>query len=88
MDLVITILVLLLVVALSGAVVRILPFRLPLPLVQIALGALLASLFGMRVQFDPELFFLLFIPPLLFADGWRIPKLRLRRLSWIRASLR
>lgn len=74
MDLVITILVLLLVVALSGAVVRILPFRLPLPLVQIALGAVLASLFGMRVQFDPELFFLLFIPPLLFADGWRIPK--------------
>jgi len=74
MDLVITILVLLLVVALSGAVVRILPIRLPLPLLQIAVGALLARPFGLHVEFDPELFFLLFIPPLLFADGWRIPK--------------
>lgn len=74
MDLVITILVLLLVVALSGAVVRILPVKLPLPLLQIALGALLAGAFGMDVEFDHELFFLLFIPPLLFADGWRIPK--------------
>lgn len=74
MSLVITILILLLVVALSGAVVRILPMRLPLPLIQIALGALLARPFGMHVQFDHELFFLLFIPPLLFADGWRIPK--------------
>lgn len=74
MSLVITILVLLLVVALSGAIVRILPVRLPLPILQIALGALLARPFGMDVEFDHELFFLLFIPPLLFADGWRIPK--------------
>lgn len=74
MSLVITILVLLLVIALSGAVVRVLPIRLPLPLIQIALGALLARPFGMHVEFDHELFFLLFIPPLLFADGWRIPK--------------
>jgi len=74
MDLVITVLILLLVVALSGSVVRILPVRLPLPLLQIALGALLARPFGMHVEFDPDLFFLLFIPPLLFADGWRIPK--------------
>jgi Na+/H+ antiporter len=74
MDLVITILVLLLVVALSGAVVRVLPVKLPLPLLQIVLGALLAQPFGMHVEFDHELFFLLFIPPLLFADGWRIPK--------------
>lgn len=74
MSLVITILVLLLVIALSGAIVRILPVRLPLPLIQIALGAFLASPMGMHVEFDHELFFLLFIPPLLFADGWRIPK--------------
>ncbi|URL58236.1 Na+/H+ antiporter [Luteibacter flocculans] len=74
MDLVITVLVLLLIVALSGAAVRVLPVKLPLPLLQIALGALLARPFGMHVEFDPDLFFLLFIPPLLFADGWRIPK--------------
>ncbi|QWT19174.1 Na+/H+ antiporter [Bacillus sp. NP157] len=74
MSIVITILVLLLVVSLSGAVVRLLPVRLPLPVVQIVLGALLARPFGVHVEFDPDLFFLLFIPPLLFADGWRIPK--------------
>src|ERR1700754_89653 len=74
MALVITILVLLLVVALSGAIDRILPVRLPLPILQIAFGALLARPFGMDIEFDHELFFLLFIPPLLFADGWRIPK--------------
>src|SRR6185503_18595230 len=26
-----------------------------------------------RVDLDPEIFFLLFVPPLLFLDGWRIP---------------
>jgi CPA1 family monovalent cation:H+ antiporter len=75
MDIVFIILTLLLVVALSGVVLRLLPFKLPLPLVQIALGAILAlPVFGIRVQFDHELFFVLFIPPLLFADGWRMPK--------------
>jgi CPA1 family monovalent cation:H+ antiporter len=75
MEIVYTVLILLLVVALSGALLRLLPFRLPLPLVQIGLGALLAlPVFGLHVDFDHELFFLLFVPPLLFADGWRIPK--------------
>ena len=75
MAVVYTILILLLVVALSGVVLRTLPLKLPLPLVQIALGALLAiPRFGIQLSFDPELFFLLFIPPLLFADGWRMPK--------------
>lgn len=75
MDAVYTSLILLLVVALSGVVLRMLPVKLPLPLVQIALGALLAvPALGIQVRFDPELFFLLFIPPLLFADGWRMPR--------------
>lgn len=74
MQIVYTTLILLLVVALSGVVLRLLPLKLPLPLVQIALGAVLAwPALGMQVRFDPDLFFLLFIPPLLFADGWRIP---------------
>ena len=47
----------------------------PLPLIQIAIGALIAwPQKGLHIAFDPELFLLLFIPPLLFADGWRIPK--------------
>lgn len=47
----------------------------PLPLIQIALGALLSwPQEGLHIAFDPALFLLLFIPPLLFSDGWRIPK--------------
>lgn len=69
-----TILIMTLVVSLSGVAARILPFQIPLPLVQIAAGALLAwPTFGLHVDFDPELFLVLFIPPLLFADGWKTP---------------
>ncbi|WP_213767692.1 Na+/H+ antiporter [Caballeronia sp. dw_19] len=75
MQTVITVLVLLLVVAVSSTAIRIIPFAVPLPLVQIALGALLAApSLGLHVTFVPEVFLLLFIPPLLFADGWRMPK--------------
>lgn len=75
MEIVFTVLILLLAVAVSGVGIRVLPFKLPLPLVQIAIGALLAwPRLGLHVTFDPEIFMMLFIPPLLFADGWRIPK--------------
>jgi monovalent cation/hydrogen antiporter len=77
MDIVFTVLVLLLAVAVSGIKLRhpVLPFRMPLPIVQIAIGALLSlPQLGLHVTFDPEIFMMLFIPPLLFADGWRIPK--------------
>jgi monovalent cation/hydrogen antiporter len=79
MEIVFTVLILLLAVVLSGfgmsALPSALPFTLPLPLIQIAIGACLAwPGFGLHVSFDPELFVLLFIPPLLFADGWRISK--------------
>jgi len=81
MQIVFTVLMLLLAVAMSGVVSRLSPVRLPLPLFQIAIGALLAApAFGLKVRFDPELFLLLFIPPLLFVDGWRIPKRQLYQL--------
>jgi len=74
MEIFFTILIMTLVVSLSGVVTRVLPFQLPLPLMQIAIGALLAwPTFGLHVEFDPELFLVLFIPPLLFADGWKTP---------------
>lgn len=66
------ILVFLLTVALSGFVSRV--TRLPLPLMQIALGYGITEYTGGSVALDPEVFFLLFLPPLLFLDGWRIPK--------------
>lgn len=75
MEIVFTVLTLLLAVTLSGLGLSLLPVKLPLPLIQIAIGALLAwPGFRLHVTFDPELFMLLFIPPPLFADGWRIPK--------------
>jgi Na+/H+ antiporter len=67
-------LILLLAVLASGFFARLLPIKVPLPLIQIAVGAGLAYGFGISVPLDPEFFFLFFIPPLLFLDGWRIPK--------------
>jgi CPA1 family monovalent cation:H+ antiporter len=72
---------LLLAVVVSGILSRILPSALPRPLVQIGLGALIGAFAGVRVELDPELFFLLLVPPLLFLDGWRIPKDELFRDS-------
>lgn len=67
----------LLAVVVSGFVAR--AARLPLPLVQVALGAAIALSGLASVVLDPEVFFLLFLPPLLFLDGWRIPKEALLR---------
>ncbi|MGH6978224.1 MAG: Na+/H+ antiporter, partial [Brevundimonas sp.] len=72
MHLIETILFLLLAVVLSGWVARI--TRIALPLVQIALGAGVVMITGEAVDLRPDIFFLLFLPPLLFVDGWRIPK--------------
>src|SRR5690606_34574644 len=73
MHVVMMVLLFLLAVVVSGFIARLLPLKMPLPLLQIALGAGL-SWIGFDVAFDPHLFLLLFIPPLLFLDGWRIPK--------------
>lgn len=72
MHLIETVLFLLLAVVLSGWIARI--TRIALPLVQIALGALIVLITGETVDLRPDIFFLLFLPPLLFVDGWRIPK--------------
>ena len=64
---------LLLAVALVGAIGKWLPV--PLPLLQVGAGVALSYLppFG-ALSVPPEVFFLLFIPPLLFAEAWDIPK--------------
>ncbi|MGH6998693.1 MAG: cation:proton antiporter, partial [Phenylobacterium sp.] len=67
-----TILFLLLAVVVSAPLARL--ARMPLPLVQIVLGAIIALSFIPTVDLKPSIFFLLFLPPLLFLDGWRIPK--------------
>jgi CPA1 family monovalent cation:H+ antiporter len=64
---------LLLAIAVIGAVGKWLPI--PLPILQVAGGIALSFVPAFRsLAIPPETFFLLFIPPLLFADGWLIPK--------------
>jgi len=79
MDSIEIVLAMLLAVIASAYMKRMLSGSIPLPLVQIALGAGIAAWSGHGIQLDPELFFLLFIPPLLFLDGWRIPNTGLFR---------
>ncbi|MFC5549006.1 Na+/H+ antiporter [Massilia aerilata] len=79
MESVEVVLAMLLAVVASGWVGRILPFGVPLPLIQIALGAVISGVFRHGVALEPDIFFLLFLPPLLFLDGWRIPKVGLFR---------
>ncbi|GAA0662929.1 CPA1 family monovalent cation:H+ antiporter [Sphingomonas insulae] len=74
MEVISIVLFLLVAVVVSGAASRMLPLPIPTPLVQIVLGALIGLSTSYRVALDPELFLLLFLPPLLFLDGWRIPK--------------
>lgn len=63
------ILVLLALVTASSPLTRILPVTVPTPLIQIALGIILALAGSFRIELQPEVFFLLFLPPLLFLDG-------------------
>ncbi len=66
-----TVLILLTLVSLSKLLGRMIPLPVPLPLVQIAAGALLAwPTLGLHVALDPELFLFLFLPPLLFVDAY------------------
>lgn len=74
MEMITVVLVMLVAVVASGVLTRASPIPLPIPLVQIALGAAIASVANLGIELKPDIFFLLFLPPLLFLDGWRIPK--------------
>ncbi len=80
MESVTIILVLLLAVVVSGFASQMLPI--PRPLVQIAFGVAIGLATSLRVDLNPEIFFLLLVPPLLFLDGWRIPKEELLKDRW------
>lgn len=67
------VLILLAALVISSFASRALPAGLPAPLVQMAVGAAIGLVPILQVDLDPELFFLLLVPPLLFFDGWRIP---------------
>ena len=49
----------------------------PLPMILVLGGAALSFVPGLpHVRLDPDVFFLLLMPPLLFSDGWAIPQAR------------
>ena len=54
MEIVTLVLFLLLAVVLSGVMARVSPVAVPLPLVQIVMGALIASVAHFGVQLDPD----------------------------------
>jgi monovalent cation/hydrogen antiporter len=66
-------------VLVGGWIARALPVAIPLPLVQIGVGGAIAAVTDLGLRLEPDIFFLLFLPPLLFLDGWRVPKDGLRR---------
>ncbi|WP_370931640.1 Na+/H+ antiporter [Bartonella sp. DGB1] len=87
MEAVVIVLFLLTAVVISGAVAHALPIPVPVPLVQIACGALLVAVENFQILLYPELFFILFLPPLLFLDGWRISKQALSKDKWLILAL-
>lgn len=80
MEILLMVLVLLVLIGASNIVHRLVPF-LPVPIIQIALGVAAAYMPGLHhAPLDPELFFVLFIAPLLFNDGKMTPREDLWRL--------
>lgn len=54
--------------------------KIPVSLIQIGLGLLVAVFFNVEIELDTEWFLLLFIAPLLYSDAWRFPKKELWEL--------
>lgn len=80
LDIFLVVLVLLAIIAISNIVNRFIPF-IPVPLIQVALGIIAASFpQGLHFELNTELFFVLFIAPLLFNDGKRTPRAELWNL--------
>lgn len=74
MEIFIIVLILLICIGISNVLNRFIPM-VPIPLIQIALGMLLAVLpLGIHMPLNPELFLVLFIAPLLFNDGKRVSR--------------
>ncbi|MEK0315073.1 Na+/H+ antiporter [Cohnella sp. 56] len=80
MELFFTILILLAMVGLSNVLSGQFPF-VPVPLMQIALGMIVAAApAGLHMHLEPELFFVLFIAPLLYNDGKHVSRTELWKL--------
>jgi monovalent cation/hydrogen antiporter len=82
MDALTIVFVLLAGVVASSVLTRAARVPLLLPLVQITVGILIGQIFDFQVSLSPETFFLLFVAPLLFLDGWRMPREGLLHDKW------
>lgn len=81
MDTFYFILFLFFIIGVSNILNHFIPF-IPVPLFQVTLGVILAVIMPeMQIQLEPELFFVLFVAPLLFNDGKRIPREELWNLK-------
>ncbi|GAA3402438.1 Na+/H+ antiporter [Paenibacillus hodogayensis] len=80
MEVLLAVLVMLVLIGVSHVLGRYVPF-IPVPLIQIALGVAVAVVpSGIHLPLSPELFFVLFIAPLLYNDGKHTPRDELWRL--------
>lgn len=80
MELFLIILGLLVLIGLSNIVNHLIPV-IPVSLIQVGLGIMVVLAFGVQVEFEPELFFLLFIAPLLFYNGKHVSRSALWELK-------
>ena len=68
------ILILLICILCSNIISRFIPF-LSVPIVQIAMGALISIIYSeFKIELDPHTFLVMFIAPLLFCDGKKADK--------------
>ncbi|MGE8206520.1 Na+/H+ antiporter [Heyndrickxia sp. NPDC080065] len=80
MGIFLIVLSLLAIIGLSNIVNHLVPY-IPVPLIQIALGILIAVIpLGIHIPMETELFLVLFIAPLLFNDGRNVPRSALWKL--------
>jgi CPA1 family monovalent cation:H+ antiporter len=71
-------------IACSGVVARFVKF--PLPFLQVGAGVAL-GFWGLKLEIQSSLFFVLFAGPLLFDEAWRISKRELKAVRWTVTAL-
>ena len=80
MDFFLVILIMLGIIGLSNVINHIVPF-IPVPMIQIVLGVMIATIpEGINMHLEPDLFFVLFIAPILFNDGKNVSRTHLWNL--------
>ena len=81
MDILQHLLAMIFAVTLIGALGKRVPI--PLPLLLVGGGVAMSAISGFeKIELEPEIFFALFIPPLLFADSWLLPKREFYQLRY------